>query len=161
MSAQDRVYGSADLRAPIDARTRQIYDAAGQRAFRMTRANPLAIPHAQGMELTGTRAGQGFSRIVAFVWTKEGKYGVEYYFDGNKLLLVFETFEYFDTTAPKQAWRNFKGIPGWSRRTYFQGAAIVYAEAQGADAPAPGAGAEKLITDARKLAMLLGDKPRP
>ena len=161
--AELRTLGDPALRAAVDARTRPIYDAAARpdakRVFLMTRANPLSLEAARGTEATGVVVEGTVGRIVASVWTKSGKYSVEYYRTSQALLFVYETFVYFEEEAPRGAWRNFMGQAAWERRTYFDDRQSVgFAEARGPNAPPPGADGPPLIDRAQRMARLLDAK---
>jgi hypothetical protein len=155
-----RTYGDPSLRTMVDVRTRAIYEAASdpgsRRMFLITRGNPMSVKDARGTEATGTMVEGAVSRIIATVWTKEGKYSVEFYRTGETLIMVYETFTFFEESAPPGAWRNFMGLAAWERRVYFDAHRnIGYAEARGLQAPAPGVGGERLQQEAQRLAELL------
>lgn len=155
-----RTYGDPSLRTVVDARTRAIYKAASdpgtQRIFLITRGNPMSVRGARGTEVTGTVIEGAISRIIATVWTKDGKYSVEFYRTGETLVMTYETFIFFEESAPPGAWRNFMGLAAWERRVYFDARRnIGYAEARGLQAPAPGTGGEQLQQQAQRLAELL------
>ena len=158
-----RTYGDPSLRTAVDAQTKRIYDVASgpssQRIFVITRGNPMRVKEARGTEVTGTVAEGAISRIVATVWTKEGKYSVEFYRAGKTLLMVYETFTFFEESAPLGAWRNFMGLAAWERHVYFDSQQnIGYAEARGLRAPAPGVGGKQLQERAQRLAQLLQER---
>jgi len=155
-----RTFGDASARRVVDDRTRAIYDrlnAAGtKRVSIVSRTNPLALPGAAGTELTGAFIEGTTGRILATVWTKRGKYDVEFHQAQDGLLLVYETFAYFDEAAPRGAWHNFLGLPAWERRSYFTPAhRVSYAETRGTGAPAPGADGARLINQAQLLSGML------
>ena len=163
LGADERVAGDPSLRLVVDARTRPIYDGASKpespRSFLFTTENVLAMADGVGTEATGVTSGAG-SRLVATVWSKHGKYSVEYYrSEDGTLLFVYETFVYFSERAPSDAWRNFMGLPAWERRSYFNDShAIGYATSCGKQAPAPGSGAAELREQANRLAKALGQR---
>ena len=155
-----QTYGDPSLRTAVEAQTRRIYDVAsgpgGQHIFVMTRGNPMHVKEAQGTEVIGTVVDGVISRIVATAWTKEGKYSVEFYRAGKTLLMVYETFTFFEESAPPGAWHNFMGLAAWERHVYFDPKQkIGYAEARGLRAPVPGVGGEQLQERAQRLAQLL------
>jgi hypothetical protein len=158
-----QTYGDPSLRAAVEARTKAIYDVASgpssKRIFVMTRGNPMHVKEARGTEVTGTVVDGAIGRIVATVWTKEGKYSVEFYRAGETLLMIYETFTFFEESAPAGAWRNFMGLAAWERHVYFDSRQnIGYAEARGLGAPAPGVGGEQLQERAQLLAQLLQNR---
>ena len=159
-ATDERQFGDPALRPKVESRTRPIYDAGSRpetsRQFLFTTENLLAVPNAVGTEANST-AGSAGDRLVATVWSKTGKYSVEYYMsvDGG-LLFVYETFVYFADAAPSDAWRNFMGLAAWERRSYFDdNQAIGYASSQGKQAPPPGSGAAELREHALSLAKAL------
>jgi hypothetical protein len=156
-AADERQFGDVSLRPKVEARTRSIYEAGSRpetsRRFLFTTDNLLAVPEAVGTEASATSGTTG-DRLVATVWSKTGKYSVEYYRSPEGVLLfVYETFVYFTDTAPSDAWRNFMGLAAWERRIYFDdNHAIGYATSQGKHAPPPGSGAAELREQAVRLA---------
>jgi hypothetical protein len=159
----ERVLGDPSLRAKVEARTRSIYDGASRpeasRRFLFTTHNLLALADAVGTEASATSASTG-ERLVATVWSKAGKYSVEYYRSPEgTLLFAYETFVYFSDKAPSGAWRNFMGLPAWERRSYFDDShSIGYSAAWGKHAPAPGVGATELGAQADRLAKALAQR---
>ena len=158
-----QTYGDPSLRTAVDVQAKKIYDVASAqvspRIFVMTRRNPIHIGEARGTEVTGTVVEGAIGRIVATVWTRQGKYSVEFYRAGKTLLMVYETFTFFEESAPHGAWRNFMGLAAWERHVYFDSQQnIGYAEARGLRAPAPGVGGEQLQEQAQRLAQLLQRK---
>lgn len=160
-ATDERQFGDASLRPRVEVRTRSIYDAGSRpetsRRFLFTTDNLLGIPEALGTEASATFGTTG-DRLVATVWSKTGKYSVEYYRSSKSVLLfVYETFVYFTDTAPSDAWRNFMGLSAWERRSYFDDShAIGYAASLGKHAPPPGSGAAELHEQAVRLATALG-----
>lgn len=162
-TTDERLFGDSSLRPKVEGRTRLIYDAGSRpetsRRFLFTTDNLLAVPEAVGTEANATSGSAG-ERLVATVWSKTGKYSVEYYRSPEGLLLfVYESFVYFTDTAPSDAWRNFMGLAAWERRSYFDGShAIGYAASRGKHAPPPGSGATELREQAKRLAQALGQR---
>ena len=92
------VYGDPATRSAIDAQLKKIYELAigpGVQVELLTRDNPLQLRDALATELTGSMTGDSVNRIVGAVWTKQGKYSVEFYRSGNRLLMAYETFSFF------------------------------------------------------------------
>src|SRR5215470_10066693 len=119
-----RAFGDPSIRKAIDARAHAVYDNTNkpdvQRIFLITWDNPLSLPDAVGTEASGAFVeGGAVARVVASVWTRHGKYSAEYYQGKNGLFLVYESFVFFENTAPRGAWHNFMGLPAWEGRTYF------------------------------------------
>jgi len=162
-TTDERQLGDSSLRPKVEARTRSIYDAGSRpetsRRFLFTTNNLLGVPEAVGTEANATSGPTG-DRLVAFVWSKTGKYSVEYYRSPEgPLLFVYESFIYFTETAPSDAWRNFMGLAAWERRSYFDDShSIGYAASRGKNAPPPGAGAAELREQAARLANALAQR---
>lgn len=160
-ATDERRFGDPSLAPKVEARTRSIYDAGSRpetsRRFLFATDNLLAVPEAVGTEASAT-SGPAGDRLVATVWSKTGKYSVEYYrAPEGRLLFVYETFVYFNDTAPADAWRNFMSLGAWERRTYFDDSqAIGYATSRGKHAPPPGSDAAALREQAARLAKALG-----
>jgi hypothetical protein len=157
------VYGDPATRSAVDAQLKKIYDLAngpGVQVELLTRDNPLQLPDALATELTASMAGDSANRIVGAVWTKQGKYSIEFYRSGDRLLMVYETFTFFMESAPSDAWRNFMGLAGWESRIYFGAQGEVgYAETRGREAPAPVTNGRKLHDQAERVRRLLVQSP--
>jgi len=157
-----RTFGDASLRDSIAARCPAIYEAVNKpgtkRVFVLTRRNPMSIPGAIGAEATGEIVDGVLNRIVASASSKRGKYSVEYYLTKDGLLFVYESFAFFEDTSPRAAWRNWMGLAGWERRSYF-GADhnIVYAETIGGG-PQPGSDSTRLNEQARSMIPLVQEQ---
>jgi len=158
--SDEQQFGDAGLRSGVEVRTRAIYDDGSRpeapRRFLFTPDNPLSVPEAVGTEASAT-SGTAGDRLLATVWSKSGRYSVEYYRSAEgRLLLVYETFVYFAEAAPSDAWRNFMGLAAWERRSYFDDDQVIgYASSRGQQAPRPGSGAVELREQAVRLAMAL------
>jgi len=156
---QLRTYGDPSARTAVDARLRRIYELAngpGTHIELLTSDNPLQLSDAVGTELSASMVDGSPARIVGTVWTKQGKYSIEFYRVGGKLLMVYETFVFFVESAPPDAWHNFMGLPAWESRIYYgaQGE-VAYAESHGSQAPAPESNGKKLQQDAARLDKVL------
>ena len=152
--------GDPSLRKALEPRAQAVYDSASKpdakRVSLITRDNPLSLPAAIGTEATGVFVDGNVARIVANVWTRRGRYAVEYYEGKEGLFFVYESFAFFEDTAPRDAWRNFMGLPAWERRTYFNDDhSVGYAEVRGSGAPAPGSDGKRLNDQSRRIAALL------
>jgi len=126
----------------------------------LTQDNPLELRDALATELTASMTGDSANRIVGAVWTKQGKYSVEFYRAGDRLLMVYETFSFFMESGPSDTWHNFMGLAGWESRIYFgaQGQ-VAYAETHGREAPAPEINGGKLQQRAERISKVLAQSP--
>jgi hypothetical protein len=160
---ESRTYGDPAVRTNLDAQVERIYKLAtgpGERVELLTRVNPLQLRDAFGTEATAAIIGGSAGRIVATVWTRQGKYSIEFYREGDKLLMVYETFSFFAESAPPNAWHNFMGLPAWESRIYFDANERVgYAETHGPQAPVPEIMGKQLQQQAQSLAKLLSSSP--
>lgn len=123
--------GDPALKEKIAVETRRIYDQAGSWLFLLTRENVMNIPGAQNTDIRGGFIDGEPARIIATVMTDTGKYSAEFYLQNDALIHVYETFEYFNETAPVGAWRNFKGLAAWERRGYFNEKVAGYMASKG------------------------------
>jgi hypothetical protein len=153
-----RTYGDPSIRTATDAQLKRVYELVtgpGVHIELLTRDNPLQLRNAMGTEVSAAIINGSAGRIVGTVWTK-GKYSIEFYRVGNKLLMVYETFSFFTETAARDTWHNFMGLPAWESRIYYgtQGD-VGYAETHGSEAPAPEINGKKLQQGAELLDKLL------
>jgi hypothetical protein len=158
-----RTVGDPTVRAVVDTQVKKIYDLTagpGVQVELITRDNPLHLKNALSTELTGSIIDGFVVRIVGTVWTSQGRYSVEFYRDTDKLLMVYETFSYFEKSAPPDTWHNFMGLPAWESRIYFDGQGhLGYAETRGPQAPSPEISAKQFPQQAQRVAELLGRSP--
>ena len=154
-----RTYGDPSIRTAIDVQLKRIYELAtgpGVQIELLTRDNPLQLRNAVGTELSAAIIDGSAGRIVGTVWTKRGKYAIEFYRVGDKLIMVYETFSFFVESAPRDTWHNFMGLPAWESRIYYGNQGEVgYAETHGSQAPAPEINGTKLQQEAEHLDKLL------
>lgn len=115
-----RSYGDPSLEEADSAEVRFIYRHATGWKTVLTQENLLDLSKCRGIEITAGFVENAPRRILINAWTDKGKYAAEYYYRGDQLLFVYDTFEYYEDAAPPQPWRNFKGLPAWERRTYFK-----------------------------------------
>lgn len=127
----EHVVGDSILKENIGPRLRTIYGLEGKRVFHLTREGFFDLEGISATELQGTYVDGHCSRIVATTWMEEGKYSVEYYWEGKTLLFTYETIEYFEELSRPSLWRNFKGLASWERRTYFREEEAGYVESKG------------------------------
>ena len=128
--------GDVSLRHSVDAETRKIYDSAKPEIFLIKKSGAPGLPKNQNWEITGSYWNGELARIVAVSWNAKGKLGVEYYLQSGTVLMIYETFGYFTAEAPAGAWRNFRNLPGWERRTYFRSGKAGFIETNGVGMPA-------------------------
>lgn len=149
------VYGDASVKASVAPLTRVIYSMEGDWVFMLSRDSPLAFKEGFAIDLQGKVVGNQIRQLVTSEWRPAGRYSAEYYFDENNLIYVDETFEYYEEASPEDAWRNFKGLAAWERRSYFENGKIGFAEVVGAGDVAPGSNALHLLEAAHRLRMVL------
>jgi hypothetical protein len=145
--AAESYEGDSAAVARIDAQTRAVYDQVQSWRFLLTSKNLTQEPGAVGTEIqAGPREGEPV-RTIAGGWTPQGKFGAEYYRVNGQLVFVYESFEGFQDRGTMR-WRNFKGNPGWERRTYLENGKVVYTEANG---PSPAPDVTRLIATMERL----------
>ena len=150
-------FGDSTLKSLMRPEIRAIYEREGDRVFLLTQQNLFDMAGALAIEVQGIYADSQFNRIIATAWTGEGKYSVEYYLDEATLLYTYETFEYFEESAPANAWRNFKGLTAWEKRSYFDEGRIGFVEITGSIRPAR-ENADRLREDSIRLIEALRER---
>ena len=94
-------------------------------------------------------------RVVATSRTTFGAYSVEYYFQHDSLLFMYDTFVYAQGHAKDGQWQNFRHEPAWERRVYWRRDSIAYVESFGRDAAMPPAEPQILLERATQLRQLI------
>jgi hypothetical protein len=158
--SSEKTFGDPSLKEAILEETREFYGKETAKTFLLTNDNVLEVDGANSTELERSLVTGAFVRIVAFISTGRGKYGVEYYLRNGRLVFVYETFEYFAKNAPAGAWQNFRHIAAWERRSYFRARVVAYSAAIGKGAPEPGGDGKRLQEQARHAVELLANRPR-
>lgn len=143
--------GDSTVMAPTYAAMRVLHDSANSPAFLFLAGNVLEIPGANATEIQATFLRGNVARVVAGTWSSAGKYGVEFYFQGDSLLFSFESFEYIAETAPVGQWQNFKRLPAWERRVFWKGRAAAFTETSGCPAQLSSGERERLLLSAQTL----------
>ncbi len=149
-----KTFGDPAIKEAIAAKTGAIYEKDGDSLFVLTQGDVLGLNSLEGTEINAKFSDGYFTRIVAGAFNEYGKYQVEFYLEKDVLLFSFETFEYYLERSPKSAWKNFKGLAAWERRSYFSSSKIVYAETRGVTAPKAGNGSLSLSNTAYRLLRL-------
>ncbi len=143
--------GDSTVVAPTYAATRVLYDSAKSPAFLFLAGNVLEIAGANATEIQATFLRGNVARVVAGTWGSAGKYGVEFYFQGDSLLFSYESFEYIAETAPVGQWQNFRRLPAWERRVFWKGRAAAFSETSGCPALLTPGERERLLLSAQTL----------
>ncbi len=156
----NKTVGDRAVERAILAQTRELYGKDTAQVFLTTSDNVLRLDGPLGTELQGALVGSDLVRVFVMAFTKQGKYGAEYYMRDGNLLYVYETLEYFQESAPARAWQNFKHIAAWERRSYFRNGIVAYGASRGKGAPEPGADGKNLQEQSRHLARLLASRPQ-
>lgn len=143
--------GDSTVVAPTYAATRVLYDSAKSPAFLFLAGNVLEIAGANATEIQATFLRGNVARVVAGTWGSAGKYGVEFYFQGDSLLFSYESFEYIAETAPVGQWQNFRRLPAWERRVFWRGRAAAFSETSGCPALLTPGERERLLLSAQTL----------
>ncbi len=84
-----------------------------------------------GTYITAYHLNNLFNRIITTSTFEEGTLSSEWYFDGDKLIYVYQTFEYFQESKETPLWKNFKGIGAWESRFYLIDERIHYEKHRG------------------------------
>lgn len=95
-----------------------IYENKDETFFFLTK-DQLQSLNEVGTSIIAHQKDSLINRIITISMTPNGQMSTEYYFDKEQLIYAYQTFEYFNETAPTGSWKNFKGIPGWESRYYF------------------------------------------
>lgn len=114
----------------IKAETARIYEAGSSPAFYLT-GRQLQPYKSSGLSLIVYRNDDTVTRVISTCFTRQGQLSTEYYFSNQKIIFIYQAFEYFDTHSAKGRWTNFKGLRGWECRLYYSGEQLVHHEQNG------------------------------
>jgi len=90
------------------------------------------------------------NRIVISYTTTEGLLSKEFFLVKEALFYCYETLEYFDFPENKDRWKNFKNIPAYESRYYFNNEKLLYQQHTGVNA-IPKNKEQELISEKEKL----------
>jgi hypothetical protein len=116
-TGQEITFGDTAMIKRIQSECSIIYDTKDTTTFLLTKAifNKNAIG---GTNLIINSYKKKIIRIVAFTTTQDGLLGVEFYYWDSRIIMIYETMEYYWEDSPKGQIRNFKNIPYWESRFY-------------------------------------------
>ena len=117
-ASQEMVFGDTAMIRSIQTKCSTIYDRKDSTTFLLTRVL-FSDEATGGTNLSVDSYKKKISRIVAFTTTSKGLLGVEFYYWGSSIIMIYETMEYFEEDSPKGQIRNFRNIPYWESRFYF------------------------------------------
>ena len=117
--AQEVSFGDANVGDEIKKKTSGIYKNKDKTKFLLTKKK-FQKGFTCGMEIIAYSKDNKFNRLIAKTCTKNGRMGIEFYFENDKLIHSYQTFEFYNEKAGKGSWKNFKGLMAWESRYYFK-----------------------------------------
>ena len=150
--------GDSTVVKPTYAAIQVLYDSASNPAFSFLAGNVLEIPGANATEIQARFLRGNVARVIAGTWGDAGRYAVEFYFQGDSLLFSFESFEYIAEAAPAGQWQNFKRLPAWERRVFWNGPVAAFSETSGCPAMLSPGERDRLLLSARTLREMMRNR---
>lgn len=124
-NAQEIEFGDVSVVKGIKKKTSAIYDNSDKTDFYLTSQKLLPFL-TRGVNLVAHQANGQINRVITTAMTEDGQVSMEWYFDQDELIFVYEVLEFFDESPRKGSWRNFKGLFGQEGRYYFHGRKLSY-----------------------------------
>jgi len=121
---QEIIFGDTAIIRNTQSKCSIIYDTKDTTVFLLTKAT-LFKNAISGTNLIVDSYKKKITRIVAFTTTQNGLLGVEFYYWDNRIIMIYETMEYYEEDSPKGQIRNFKNIPYWESRFYIDNNKLV------------------------------------
>ena len=150
--------GDSTVVAPTYAAIQILYDSAASPAYAFLSGNVLEIAGANATEIQARFLKGSAARVIAGTWGAAGRYGVEFYFQGDSLLFTYESFEYIAEAAPAGQWQNFKRLPAWERRVFWNGRVATFSETSGCPALLSPGERDRLLLSARTLREMMRNR---
>jgi len=151
-------FGNPSVQDKIKKKTSEIYDSKTKPYFFFT-TKSFGKKSTCGMEIIAHEKSLRFNRIATKSCSDKGRLATEYYFerkkagftDKEKLIFVYQVFEYYNEKAKSDAWRNFKGLASWESRYYFVDSELEFHRHKGQKDIAETETGEKQKTEAFKI----------
>jgi hypothetical protein len=123
-NGQEITFGDTAIIKSIQSKCSIIYDTKDTTTFLLTKTSfyKTAI---SGTNLIIDSYKKKINRIVAFTTTQDGLLGIEFYYWDSRIIMIYETMEYYGEDSPKGQIRNFKNIPYWESRFYIDNNKLV------------------------------------
>ncbi|MBO3700470.1 hypothetical protein [Roseivirga sp. E12] len=150
ISAQELKFGNEDLSKVIKEKVSAIYETKGNTQFFMT-SESFQSTKTLGTEIIAYSSQGIYNRVITKGFSKNGLMATEWFFEENKLIFVFEVFEYFEESNKKSNWRNFKGISSWEGRYYFHNDELVFYKHTGRESIAENFNGKRLVQLSKQL----------
>jgi hypothetical protein len=150
IKGQEIVYGDSTIVEKIKTQTSWIYENKDETYFLLTNQQ-LQEESTNGISTTAHSKSGDINRIVTISFTENGQLSAEWYFYDNKLVFVYQSFEYFNEVEQKSDWRNFKDLWGWESRYYFTNEELKYQKHKGCQNIEEKFNANSILNDAKKI----------
>jgi hypothetical protein len=123
--SQEIVFGDTNIIKDIQNKCSIIYESKDQTNFIVTRKR-IFKGATSGTNIYSFSYMGNINRIVASTTMDNGIYAAEFYYLQEGLILIYESFEFYEESAPANQPTNFKGIPFWESRFYFQDGLVAH-----------------------------------
>lgn len=130
INGQELLIGDSTIVEAIKKQTSKIYNEKDKTIFILTKRQLRSIK-TYGTNIIAHSKNDTINRVVAISMTKKGQLSTEWYFTKNKLIYVYESFEFFEDKKEMSNWKNFKGFCAWESRYYFVDNQMKYQKHQG------------------------------
>ncbi len=111
-------FGNKNIPVEVKKITSKIYETKDTTYFFLTKKS-FSTKSTCGTDITAYANQKLINRIVSKTCTKKGRLAIEFYYEDEKPIFVYEVFEYFQENGKNTRWKNFKNISSWESRYYF------------------------------------------
>ena len=118
VQADEASFGNKNMRDEVKKITSKIYETNDKTYVFLTKKS-FATKSTCGTDITAYVNQKLINRIVSKTCTKKGRLAIEFYYEDEKPIFVYEVFEYFQENGKNTRWKNFKNISSWESRYYF------------------------------------------
>jgi len=147
---QKIAYGDSTIVREIKTKTSWIYENKDETYFLLTNQQ-LQQEYTKGTNITAYSKDGNINRIITSSFTDDGQLSIEWYFYDNKVIFVYQVFEYFNEIGNKSDWKNFKGLSGWESRYYFKDESLKYQKHKGRKNIKEKLNVNSILDDAKKI----------
>lgn len=149
-NAQELIVGDSTVVKNIKSKTSKIYENKDKTSFYLTNKRLRKIK-TFGTNIIANFKNDTINRIVSISMTKNGQLATEWYYWNNKLVYVYESFEFFEESKKKSSWKNFKNFYAWESRYYLVDEKLKYQKHKGKRNPTNSSQINQIIKDGNNI----------
>lgn len=150
LSAQEYSLGDSSVMAEILKKLSAQYGTQDTTLHHLTKKQLLHSP-VNGTEISVDIKKGAIMRVVLWAASGEGMFSEEYIFYDRKLMMVYQSFEFFLEVKTNSRFINIKGARGWETRYFFVDEKLAFQKTSGAKQTLFAYGEKELMQEKNRL----------